>query len=913
MFELPRTAALICAVLALALPAAAAAAPTPTAYDPSGPYGRFFHIIPPGEAGVANALQAGQYEANGTTPDHFSDQRDLYTNLLYAAPGLQDADIGKYFPEANFGVKPGDVARTYNPGGRTDVTIVRDKSFGVPHVYGDTRAATAFGIGYAEAEDRLFFMDVLRHYGNSDLASFAGGANVETDHGQWNTAPYTPADLQHQLDQMPKLYGTDGVNLVADVQAWCDGVNAYIAQAKLDPSLMPVEYAAIGRPQGPDPWTPTDVINAASLIGAQLGNGGGDEIDQLQRLMADIKRFGARRGMQVWQDFRSENDPEAPVTATRAQGFPYGQIPRRPIKGSVALPDPGSLKLVSTEVGKPDTPAMQRATGPYAGLMRFPTSDSNALLVSAKHSATGHPLAVFGSQAAYFEPEIWWGVEAHGPGFDVRGANIPGTGPYVEIGRGEDYAWSATSAGQDITDVYALNLCNTDGSKPTIDSMAYEYRGSCQPMETLERTESWTPSLADQTAAGSATFRVLRTKIGLVVARATIKGVPVVYTRERATYLHELDSAPGFEDWNDPQKVHDVQSFQRAAMKVGYTFNWFYTDDKDIGYINTGANPIRPAGVNGLLPIRWSPKTEWKGFDPNTNLTSYQPMAQRPQAINQPTLVSWNNKQAHHCCGGSEYTPLWRSQLLSDRLNARLKAKHGKLALTDVIDSAEDAATADLRGDKMLPWVLKIVGTPTDPKQAAAVRTLRAWVKTGSHRIDRNRDGHYDQAAAVELMDAWFQTLPRAIFEPRMGASLFARYDQHLLPDIPNTFHGNGHEHLGSSWEEGWWGFVTKDLRTVLNPSAVRGKWHVRWCGNGNLARCRTALRASLTAALAVDPAKLYADPTLAGENCGTMDQQACFDALRFRPLGLVHQPMIPWQNRPTQQQVVEVTGHRPR
>ena len=28
--------------------------------------------------------------------------------------------------------------------------------------------------------------------------------------------------------------------------------------------------------------------------------------------------------------------------------------------------------------------------------------------------------------------------------------------------------------------------------------------------------------------------------------------------------------------------------------------------------------------------------------------------------------------------------------------------------------------------------------------------------------------------------------------------------------------------------------------------------------------------------------------------------------ALRFRPLGLVSLPMIPWQNRPTQQQVVE-------
>jgi len=145
-----------------------------------------------------------------------------------------------------------------------------------------------------------------------------------------------------------------------------------------------------------------------------------------------------------------------------------------------------------------------------------------------------------------------------------------------------------------------------------------------------------------------------------------------------------------------------------------------------------------------------------------------------------------------------------------------------------------------------------------------------------------------------------------------MGAELFKRYDDHLKPDIPNSFHGDAHDHLGSSWEEGWWGFIQKDLRMVLKSRRIKGRWHVRWCGNGNLKICRDVLRASLSDALAIDPAKLYADPTLAGEGCGNMDRQACFDALRFRPLGAVHQP-LPWQNRPTQQQVVEVTGHRPR
>jgi hypothetical protein len=40
---------------------------------------------------------------------------------------------------------------------------------------------------------------------------------------------------------------------------------------------------------------------------------------------------------------------------------------------------------------------------------------------------------------------------------------------------------------------------------------------------------------------------------------------------------------------------------------------------------------------------------------------------------------------------------------------------------------------------------------------------------------------------------------------------------------------------------------------------------------------------------------------------------QTCLDSVRFRPLGGVTQPLIPWINRPTYQQAVEVQGASPR
>jgi hypothetical protein len=99
---------------------------------------------------------------------------------------------------------------------------------------------------------------------------------------------------------------------------------------------------------------------------------------------------------------------------------------------------------------------------------------------------------------------------------------------------------------------------------------------------------------------------------------------------------------------------------------------------------------------------------------------------------------------------------------------------------------------------------------------------------------------------------------------------------------------------------------VIKDLRTRLGRR-VRGRYSRVYCGRGSLVRCRGALRGSLRAALKADPAKLYADGVCA--NAGRSGDQACFDSIYFRPLGAITQPLIPWQNRPTFQQVVEVEG----
>ena len=339
VLSLAAVCALICGAGAATAGAAAAVVPA-QAYG-TNDAGGFRNVLPSGENGLDNSQQLAEFKLSGTYPPHYADQLPLYANLLHGSPTLTHEQIGSYFKDATFGVKEGDVESTVSP--RTDVTIERDKGFGVPHVYGSTRAGVMFGAGYAGAQDRLFLMDVLRHTAKAELSSFVGGSagNRAMDQVQWTIAPYTEADLQSQLENAPVLYGAKGTQVVEDVREFCAGINAYIAEARLDPNKLPAEYAALNKL--PEEWKPTDVIAEASLIGGIFGKGGGAEVRSALTLEAFEAKFGKAAGRKAWQDFREQNDPEAPTTVSKA--FPYET--GSPFSNTgLAMPDPGSVSFV---------------------------------------------------------------------------------------------------------------------------------------------------------------------------------------------------------------------------------------------------------------------------------------------------------------------------------------------------------------------------------------------------------------------------------------------------------------------------------------------------------------------------------------------------------------------------------------
>lgn len=889
-------------------------------------------ILPPGQNGNATFAELVSHMLLGTRPKHSDDQLARYDALAGGYERLTTGTVQEFFNDHSFGVKPEDVERTYRP--RADVTVVRDKTAGVPHVYGDTRSGTTFGAGYTTAEDKLFMMDALRHAGRGEVTPFAGGApaNRELEQSFFSVAPYTEQELQDQIDRVA-AQGERGRLALQDALSYVDGINAYIQESHQG-RYFPGEYVATGHVDPVtnegriEPFKPTDLVVLASLVGAQFGGGGGGEVSNAVAKMALIERLGPERGEQAWKAFRAENDPEAISTIHDGSSFPYGTTPANP-KGA-AMPDPGSVEQqqlifdASGSATKPDEESPRPAVDPEnplrgmfndgiaPGGMGERRGMSNALLVSGEHTESGHPVAVFGPQTSYFSPQLLTLQELQGPGISSKGASFAGLSFYTLLGRGQDYSWSATTASQDMIDTYAVELCSPDGGPVTKESNFYRFHGECLPMQTLDRNNAWKPNLGDDTPEGSYRLVSFRTRYGPVTHRATVDGKPVAYTTARSTFLHEVDSIIGFQKFNDPGAVDSAESFQRAAHDINYTFNWFYADAHDAAYFNSGANVVRQPHVDPNMPIAAGPANEWPGWNPSTNTATYQEFEEHPHSTNQDFYISWNNKQAPGTAGDRvEKGSVQRGDLLDRRVREQIAAGD-RFSRVELVRAMADAGITDLRAERIVPDLLRVLGEP-DERAKPLVDQLRAWLADGGKRTETSPGSEeYAHAEAIELMDAWWPLLVRGQFEPALGAPAYRALTE-VMPinqspsgwqnGEPGLHVGQGHQ--GSAFQLGWFGQVSKDIRGVLGEQPPGG-FSTPLCGGGDPAACRQMLLDTLVQAAATP-----AEETYPGDDECEPGDQWCADSIVHNKVGGINQEKISWQNRPTYQQVIEFPDHR--
>jgi acyl-homoserine lactone acylase PvdQ len=797
--------------------------------------GGAYQILAPGEGG---------YPPPERAPGSTFDQAELYDALTPFGGNVTTENIEHlYLPEKfGAGVGPGE-AIAEEPIIPGELVIKRDKN-DIPHIYGKTRSEVMFGSGFAAAEDRgallkqaigPAFAATLDIPGINPFGLLLTGREF-TPSAQ--TVKFVEAQQQSLIEK-----GERGIQVLQDLGAWAKGVNTF------EKAFVPPEFRL------PE-LNVTNAIAGFAFIGSIFGNGGGAEVTNSNFLAGLEAKFGASKGMKVFQDLREVNDPEAPTTAKHP--FPYDQVPTGPTPGAAVI-----------DRGSASSSVLQAASATKASRRKA----SNFLLAGAENAADGHPMAVMGPQLGYFYPEIVMQGDLHGGGVDAQGIITP-ISPYVFIGRGRDFAWSLTSADSENTQQFLEKLCNPpEGSPPT--PKYYVHDGQCIAMTHFDAGK-----LGPAPGEPARELEFEETVHGPVSGTVTVGGQPYAVATERSTRGREPAGELAFSDL-DSNRVHNPSEFFKAANELETTFNMPYVDSSHIAYFSTGRLPILAPGTDPSLPTFGTGEYDWRGF---------LSQEQHPHEVDpkSDTFLNWNNKPAPEWGAASDnydYGAVHRVQLYTGFKSGMTEA--------DDVSIMNRAATQDLRAVKVWPVILKVLEGGKAPSKLAqeAANLVTTWANDGASRF--GKEGPEDPGAAV-LDQAW-RGIGEAVLGPELGPELLSEFASFHPPDNPPSS-------SGSAYGGGWYGYVSKDLRTELGQP-VEGEFSRRYCGGGSLKACRTSLWAAIQTA---------AEQLEKTQGVEPSKWRAAHVRIEFPPLQQVLGKTMAWTNRSTFQQVIEFTGHGP-
>ena len=628
-----------------------------------------------------------------------------------------------------------------SPHGDASVHVDDD---GVSHVQAADERAAYFAVGYLQAFDRLFAMDLQRRVMRGQLSEVIGEATVESD--EFNVAMGFAEAADATWDLVSE---TDAGPLV---EAYADGVNAAI-----DAEPLPIEFELLG--YEPRPWTPTDSMlmekqiswtltgNFSELrravVGDRLGEDRADELfprlldHDVPILDGDERRLGDGDERRLGDDERTGAERQITGEGTRRRDGGDG-VEDRDHPGRSASIDAALTEWLS---------GFESPTG----------VGSNSWVVSGEHTASGSPILAYDPHLSLMAPPLWYEQHVETPERSVRGATFPGV-PFVIAGANDRATWSFTNVGADVLDCYRYDI-DEPGDR-------YRYEGEWRAFETdEERTIA-------VTGGDDRTLRVRRTVHGPLIEREG-KEVGVAWTGHTATRttlaIDELGRSDGFDDALAATRKFDLP-----------TQNLVYADaDGRTMYYATGKLPIRRIDgsvVDGDRIFDGSAgEGEWRGFVPfgrsswdeadgaegeSGNEPGFVPFEEKPHAID-PDILSTANQRViddpTHYVGVAYATP-YRGARIADRLDTAV----GSGEPTDPnFHRALQNDVRDGRAAQLVPDLLAAVeqrsgdGNRDSDRLAAAARTLDEW----DYRMDRDSRG-------ALVFGRWLDRFRRLVFEP---------------------------------------------------------------------------------------------------------------------------------------------------
>lgn len=513
------------------------------------------------------------------------------------------------------------------PGLLQPVTVQED-AYAVPHIFAANDRDLFFAQGYLVARNRLAQLDLLRRQGSGRLAEVIGAKALPADKLQLTLGLRRTAEASVERIRDPRIYG--------ELQAYADGVNAFIAEARRT-HAWPAFFRLLG--YEPAPWDVVDSLVVQGVMTEDLAFSKGP----LERAILTDK-LGAGRAdplfptlpVNPYHPYNPGPFPaDAPVdqATLRDRALVYGNGRTEGVGGAAAAAATADVTIAASASSASDSSAhldsgqlaalvdaVENSHGPYTEAIAQFVGNSNNWVVGGALTDTGKPYLAGDPHLGLTLPAIWYEVHLDSPDIHAYGVSIPGT-PGIIIGHNRSVAWSLTNVENQQTFYYAEE---TSPDHPG----AYLHNGQWVPFGQYQ---------VDIPVKGEATrhMTIPWTVHGPVLSE--LPSLPPLGGRTISmAYTGNLFSQD-FAALDGMMRARNAAEVKVALKLWGSpTQNFAYaTSDGDFGIISAGYYPLVRSG-KPWLPLPGTGEADWVGLIPYDRV---------PQIHNPPSGFAFSANQ----------------------------------------------------------------------------------------------------------------------------------------------------------------------------------------------------------------------------------------------------------------------------
>jgi len=589
------------------------------------------------------------------------------------------------------------------------VIVTRD-SLGVPNISAQNLHDLFFAQGFVTAQDRLWQMDMTRRYASGDLSVILGPEYIKTDEEQRILGLRQVAE---------KAVAGMSANERARLQAYADGVNAYIAKHQ---KTLPLEFRLMT--YFPYEWTVEDSM----LVGLSM-----TEFLNHYEYKKELQREAilAKLGPELTEDLYVNSSWRDHVPGEEGQSIeneaPAGESPDQEEEETPAERPKHRSSLKEMQVPRLRfPPAADRSARDDSKFASVAEGDlrpgSNNWVISGAHTVTGKPMLSNDMHLDLRMPDTWYEAHLTAGDYDVVGVTLPGV-PYVIVGHNQHVAWGFTNLGPNVEDLYVEKF-NDRGEYLTPG-------GWKQPEHRKE--------IIRVKGKPEVNLDVVMTRHGPIIT-------PIIpgETRQLALKWTIYDTSAGNVSFFDVDSAHNWEQFRSAFSNfTAPGQNVVYADtDGNIGYQATGRVPIR-AGA-GMLPV--------SGEDDNHEWSGYVPYDKMPSVYDPPSgIIATANARVTPKDYPYTLSIEWGGPYRVQRIYKLLGAKK-QLTAADMLNIQTDVVS-ELDRFCAQRFVYAIDHAPGASQRAkAAADLMRNWDGTMATDLPAPTIAYYSRQALEELL-----------------------------------------------------------------------------------------------------------------------------------------------------------------